>query len=525
MTHAHDEFSTTAGLAKLHDDGQAKLHSGEFDYTAMNQELKAVFASGKTKSMEWRRQQLQAIQRLVKENHEEITAAVRADHGGPKMRGIADLGPHIAATEALQNLDKWTADEVVPTPMTVSATKMGKSYIRKEPKGVILIIGPWNFPVELVLHPLVCAISAGNCAVIKPSEVAKNCEALVERLVNKYMDTSCIKVVRGAVPETAALLKQPWDHIFYTGNGHVGRIVLRAAAEHLTPVTLELGGKSPVIVDKSAKMKSVVERISAFKYSLNVGQICVAPDYVLIHKDREQEFIDGMKKHLESLFGKDAKKSPHYGRIINSGHVERIGGLLKGTKGKTVTGGIEHFDPASHYIPPTVVQGAQMGEPLLTEEIFGPVLPVMAIDNVEEAVDKVNSVCHQPLALYVFSEDKKVTDYVLNHTTSGGACVNTSMEHVMNTNLPFGGVGASGYGAYHGKAGFDECSHRRSVLDQDTMIMSGSSLPPHPTDTVYDIAVKVMITGFLTDSQKKMAKIALGGGAIAVAGGLLRSRL
>jgi len=516
---------TTAGFAKLRDAEMpaAPLHTTT--YEPLVRELRATFHSGKTKDLQWRRAQLEALKKMIEESHEDITAAVRADHSGPKLRGIGELGAHLGAVDALQNLDQWTAPEAVPTPMTVSPTKLGKSFVRQEPKGVVLLIGPWNFPIELVLHPLVSAIAAGNCVVIKPSEVSSNCAVLIERLINKYLDTSCIKVVQGAVAETTALLKEHWDHIFYTGNGHVGRIVLKAAAEHLTPVTLELGGKSPVIVDKSAKMKSVIERVSTAKFSMNVGQICVAPDYVVIHKDREQEFIQGMKQHIENLFGKDVKQSPHFGRIINANHVRRIGGLLSETQGEVVVGGMDTIDADSKFIPPTIVKDAQLGEPLLTEEIFGPVLPVVTTTSIEDAVEKVNHICDQPLALYVFSEDKSATEYVLGNTTSGGACINTSLEHLLNHNLPFGGVGSSGYGSYHGKAGFDEFTHRRSVLHQDTTIMKGSSLPPKPSDKIYDIAVKATITGFLSDSQRTMMKMGLGVGALAAAGMMFRSKL
>jgi len=269
----------------------------------------------------------------------------------------------------------------------------------------------------------------------------------------------------------------------------------------------------------------VIERVATAKFSMNVGQICVAPDYLVIHKDREQEFINGMKQHIESLFGKDVKQCPHFGRIINANHVRRISGLLSETQGEVVVGGMDTIDPDSKFIPPTIVKDAKLGEPLLTEEIFGPVLPVITTDSIEDAVEKVNRVCHQPLALYVYSEDKNATDYVLDNTTSGGVCINTSLEHLLNNNLPFGGVGGSGYGSYHGKAGFDEFTHRRSVLHQDTTIMKGSSLPPKPTDGIYDIAVKATITGFLTESQRVLMKMGLGVVALAVAGMMWRSRL
>jgi aldehyde dehydrogenase (NAD+) len=486
--------------------------------------LRSVFNSGKTKDVEWRRTQLKAIKAMVAENHEDITAAVRADLGGPKLRGVAEVGAAISAQEALDDLDHWVSPSKVKTPMQVSPTGFGKSYIRPEPKGVVLVIGPWNFPSELVLHPLVSAVAAGNCVVIKPSEVAANTARVLTTLIEKYLDPDCFRVVNGAVAETTALLKEQWDHIFYTGNGHVGRIVLKAAAEHLTPVTLELGGKSPVFIDKSAKIDTAIQRISMAKW-LNCGQICVAPDYVMVHKDLEQQFISGMKKQIEKAFGKDPKASPFWAKIINSNHVHRISGLLKETQGEVVAGGMETVDADACYIPPTIVRGAKMGEPLLKEEIFGPVLPVVAVNDMDEAIQTANSICDRPLALYVYSEDKQATEQILGNTLSGGVAINTSLEHLMNPNLPFGGVGGSGYGAYHGKAGFDEFTHKRSVLHQDTTIMKGASLPDQPKDEMYDMIIKFTITGFLTEEQRKQLKMACTAGAALVAGLMIRSRL
>jgi len=518
-------MATTAGFAKLRGSEESPT-GGDLDFSTMVANLKAVFESGKTKNLAWRREQLQAVKRMFEENHEDITAAVRADLGGPKLRGIAETGSHMAAQDALDNLDKWAAPQKVATPMTVSPTMLGKSYVRQEPKGVVLIIGPWNFPVELVIHPLVSAIAAGCPVVMKPSEVASNCAAIITRLVEKYLDPECFRVVNGAVAETTALLREPWDHIFYTGNGHVGRIVLKAAAEHLTPVTLELGGKSPVFIDKSAKMETVIARLSMVKW-MNCGQICIAPDYVVVHKDREEEFIKGMKEHIERYYGKDGsvKDSPYYGRIINSNHVHRLSGLLKETQGEVITGGIEYVDPDSSFVPPTLVRGAKLGEPLLSEEIFGPVLPIVAVDSMDDAISKVNGICDRPLALYVYAEDKEVQDRILGNTLSGGACINSCMEHLMNFNLPFGGVGGSGMGSYHSKHGFDEFTHKRGVLHQDTLIMKGASLPPNPPENMYDIAVKATITGFLTEDQRKSAKLAATAAAAVVGGVLLRARL
>jgi len=479
--------------------------NAQVDFGPTVSELRAAFNSGKTKDLSWRKTQLESIKRLIEENHEELTQAFLADHGGPKARAAFDLVAHSSCCEFLSKLDSWTAPQSCPTPFALCPTKMAKSFVCSVPKGVALIIGPWNFPYGLILEPLIAAVAAGNCVLIKPSEVAVNSVTVITKLLNKYLDNSCIKVVEGAVAETTALLEEQWDHIFYTGNGHIGRIVATAAARHLTPVTLELGGKSPVIVDKSAKMQSVVERIARYKWGLNAGQICIAPDFVLIDKSREEEFITAMKAHVKDLFGEDPKTSDKYARVINDRHVNRIAALLKGTKGEVVFGGMDTVDPQAHFFPPTLVRNAQLGEHLLTEEIFGPILPVVATESVADAVQKANSVCDRPLALYVFSEDQNVIDYVMNNTTSGGVAINTCMDHAGNPNMPFGGVGGSGYGAYHGKHGFDEFSHRRSCLQQDTTIMKGVPALPE-----YDFLVKVLITGFFSPMQRQMMKVAAG---------------
>jgi acyl-CoA reductase-like NAD-dependent aldehyde dehydrogenase len=516
---------TTEGFMKLR--AAASDPNDNLSYASLVAELRGTFQGGVTKDLVWRRQQLEQVCTMVKESYEEMAAAICADLGGSKIRGLCDfIGIYGAAEYALKYLDKWTAAQQVSTPVNLSMSRLGKSYIRQEPKGVALIIGPWNFPLDLCLTPLVSAIAAGCCVVIKPSEVAQASGQLLEKLVKKYLDTSCIKVVQGAVAETKALLRERWDHIFYTGNGAIGRIVLRAAAEHLTSVTLELGGKSPVIIDKSAKMKSVVSRVSAAKW-FNAGQICIAPDYVLVHKDREEEFISEMKKQLQESYGSDPKQSIDFGRIINSSHVRRVSELLEKTQGEVVAGGISQVDSSARYFPPTIVRDAKLGEPLLTDEIFGPVLPVIAVDSVEDAVRKTKEVCDQPLALYVFSEDAKATAQVLDNTISGGGCINTCFEHVASQELPFGGFGSSGCGAYHGKAGFDEFTHRRSILHQDTLIQRGAGLPPPAPvpKNLYDILVKATITGFLTDAQRKQAKVMLGAVGAACVGAALRSRL
>ncbi|KAJ9446517.1 Aldehyde dehydrogenase, partial [Diplonema papillatum] len=369
--------------------------------------LRKQFLSGKTKSLAWRREQLTQVQMMFEENHDEITEAVRADLGGPKLRGLAELGPHKGAQMALDNLSRWTADEPVSTPFTVCPTLLASSFVRTEPKGVVLVISPWNYPIDLALGGVVSAIAAGNTIVLKPSEISQNSARVIEKLCNKYLDTSCIRVVMGAVPETTALLKERFDHIFYTGNGTVGRIIMRAASEHLTPVTLELGGKSPVIIDKTAKMTSVVERISTAKW-INVGQTCIAPDYLLVHESIAQEVIDRLVEYTKA-YKPTAKESKDYGRVISERHAQRLRDLLVNTKGKVLTGGAGDVDIANRFVPPTIITDVALDDPVLSDEIFGPILPIITIKDTTEALATIQKVCPTPLALYVFSEDTKQT--------------------------------------------------------------------------------------------------------------------
>ena len=381
------------------------------EFETMLKDLRTVFNSGKTKSLEWRRQQLEKVAIMIEENTELFTSTVRKDLGGGKIRGIGEMLSHTAAEHALANLDSWTADEAVPTPLELSPTRLSNSYIRHDPKGVVLIIAPWNYPIQLMFTPLVAAIAAGNCVVIKPSEVSGNCAGLIGDMVNKYLDTTCIKVVQGGVEETTALLKLEWDHIFFTGSTTVGKVVMKAAAEHLTPISLELGGKSPVVIDKSAKMKSVIHRISYAKW-YNVGQTCIAPDYVLVHKSRYQEFVDEMKKDIARSFGENAQGASDWGRIINERHLGRIAGLVEQTKGEVLLGGPAKSDSGDRFFPPTLVKCTSLDEPLLREEIFGPVLPIITIDDTLDSIEIIRKVCEKPLALYVFAEDKKVQKQV-----------------------------------------------------------------------------------------------------------------
>jgi len=337
---------------------------------------------------------------------------------------------------------------------------------------VVLVIAPWNYPAQLALLPLVGILGAGNCAILKPSEVAPATSALLASIIPKYFNSDTLAVVEGGIPETTELLEQRFDHIFYTGNGTVGRIVMAAAAKHLTPVTLELGGKSPCYVDTHANLDVAAKRIVWAKF-FNAGQTCVAPDYILAHKDIHDELLERMTAAITAFYGDNIQNSPDYGRIINERHHRRLMDLLKGET--LLCGG--YGDETIKFIEPTIVRDVSPDSSLMREEIFGPILPVLPIESTDQAIQFILE-REKPLALYVFSENKDSYQRVLQQTSSGGACVNDAMTHLSALDLPFGGVGESGMGHYHGKHGFDTFSHQKSVLDKSSRFDLPLRYPP-----------------------------------------------
>jgi len=359
----------------------------------------------------------------------------------------------------LEHLDEWVKPRSVPKP-NLLLWGMDSMEMYPQPYGVMTIIVPWNYPIQLSLVPLVGAIAAGNCVIIKPSEIAPHTEKILAELVPKYLDTSAFQVVTGGVSETTELLSHKFDHILYTGSTAVGKIVMRAAANHLTPVTLELGGKSPCIIDATADMYVAARRV-AFGKLINSGQSCIAPDYVLIDKSVEQKFIDQYKIVVKTMLGENPQKSDSYSRIINERHFDRIVKLME--KGEIVAGG--ETDKSELYIAPTVIRNVELSDPVMQEEIFGPVLPLITFQSIDDALDIIND-REKPLALYLFSANKKTVNYVKDNTSSGAFTVNDTMTHAACNTLPFGGVGPSGIGGYHGKHSFDAFSHMKPCLNK-----------------------------------------------------------
>jgi len=436
------------------------------------QRLRARFESGVTRSRRWREQQLEGIERFIAEREKDIFEALHADLGKPEIEAFGAEISYVAndAKHARKHLADWMKAEKVSTPLVAMP---GKSTIEPEPLGVVLIISPWNYPFQLLMAPLVGALAAGNCAVLKPSEVAPHTSAMIAKLLPRYVDPTCIEIVEGAVPETTKLLEQRFDHIFYTGNGTVGRIVMRAAAEHLTPVTLELGGKSPTIVDSTADLDVTAKRIVWGKF-FNAGQTCVAPDYVLVEESVHDALLTRMVAAVREFYGDDPQASDSYCRIVNERHHDRLTKLLDPEK--TACGG--QHDKSDRFIAPTILKDVSWDDAVMKEEIFGPILPVLAVRDVDEAIRTVND-HDKPLALYVFSSDKSTQKKVLSRTSSGGATVNHVWMHLAVPELPFGGVGESGMGAYHGKHSFDVFSHAKAVLRKPTQIDPPILYPPY----------------------------------------------
>lgn len=437
-----------------------------------HKELRSVFASGRTVSGDWRESQLRGLLDLLYENESELTAAMAADLGKPPFEGwVTDLlTTRDDARDALAHFRSWMKPTKYKVP--VMATP-GKAWTEPQPLGTVLIISPWNYPIQLLLVPLVGAVAAGNTVVLKPSELAPATSAVLAKLVPKYLDGDAIRVIEGGVETTTELLNLPWDHVFFTGSTRVGRIVMEAAAKHLSPVTLELGGKSPTIIAADANLPIAARRVAWAKY-LNAGQTCVAPDYVLVDKSVADEFTDLVVEEL--IHSRD--KAPATS-IVNASHVRRLEGLLDDHGGHELLP--RKSDPTSRSFAPVVVAEPDPGSALMEEEIFGPILPIIKVNSIDDAIDFVND-RPRPLALYVFTESPETERRVLDHTTSGSVCVNHLMFQVA-TSMPFGGVGPSGMGSYHGKSGFDTFSHTKSVLRRPTKGDLKATYPPYPKVT------------------------------------------
>ena len=424
-------------------------------------QLDATFRSGVTRPLRWRKAQLDAMARMLRQNATVIARAVRADLGKPAAEtALMEIGLVLDEIRFIKpRLGRWAARH--PKPMHY-LLQPAVGWTVAEPKGVALIISPWNYPVLLSFEPMADAIAAGNCVCMKPSELSPHTSGVMADLIARYMDPQAFRVVQGGPQETTKLLEQPFNHIFYTGGGKVGSIVMAAAAKHLTPVTLELGGKSPVFVDRTANLDVAARRIAWGRF-INAGQTCVEPDYLLIEKSVKPAFIEAYRQALHEFFPDGSMDEMPV--IVSEKHFARVTALLEGQT--AVVGG--EFDEKTRFVAPTLLDGVSPDSPVMQEEIFGPILPMLEFDRLDEAINFIRS-REKPLALYLFTSDKAAERRVLDTCSFGGGCINDTIIHLATTHMPFGGVGNSGMGSYHGKKSFDTFTHERSIVNKSTKI-------------------------------------------------------
>jgi aldehyde dehydrogenase (NAD+) len=460
---------------------QAKTGNKEFTYDVTRDILQIrnklqdqieFFNKGGTRAVTFRKTQLKKLKDSIRKNEREIMKALYQDLKKSNAESYAtEIGiTYKQINYAIANLKKWAKPVKVFTPFYL---RPARSRIIPEPYGQVLIIAPWNYPFQLIISPLIDAIAAGNVTILKPSELAPNTSSITAKIISEAFDPSFVYAVEGGIDITPFLLTEKFNYIFFTGGTEVGKIIMEAAAKNLTPVTLELGGKSPAIVDKDASIDLAARKITWGKF-LNAGQTCIAPDYVLAHKDIIEKLIKRIEYYIKKFYGDDPKTSPYYPRIINLKHFKRIRDLMKNAN--IAFGGLsieKHL-----YISPTILKNVSLNHSSMREEIFGPVLPVIEFRTMNDAISVVRSMT-KPLALYLFTADRKTRSQVSNELSSGALVINDVIIHVANEYLPFGGVGASGMGAYHGKAGFDTFSHKKPVMKNSQLIDFPLRYPPY----------------------------------------------
>lgn len=421
------------------------------------QKQRQFFRTGQTRDIDFRIESLKKLERILIEKEPEITEALAKDLKKPTLEAYSTEIAYVLEDVrfVLKNIKKWASVQKIKSPLVLQPAK---SQIYSEPFGVTLIIAPWNYPFQLVVSPLIGALAAGNTVVLKPSEATPHTQKLLVDMISKTFPAEHVVCLGGGLEESKALLEEKFDFIFFTGSTRVGRIVMEKAAKHLTPVCLELGGKSPCIVDQNVDLKVAARRIIWGKF-MNAGQTCVCPDYLMIHENIYEKFVQQLKNTIKEFYGADPKQSSSYPRIVHEQHFDQLSKLLQ--KGKIEAGG--DSDRSQKYIAPTLISGITWEDPIMQDEIFGPLLPMMKYSNLEEALRQIEG-RPKPLAFYLFTTDTGLQNQVLNRMSFGGACINDCVVHLANPELPFGGVGDSGLGAYHGRHSFDLFSHKKSVL-------------------------------------------------------------
>ena len=424
------------------------------DVEQMIENQRDFYFSGTTKDIQFRKQQLMNLKKTIKKYEAQVIEALALDLRKSEFEAYAtEIGiVYDSISYFVKNVSAWMEPELVKTPLHFQPAK---SYIVREPYGVTCIIGPFNYPFQLIMEPLIGALIGGNTAIVKPSEAAVHTAIIVKTILKETFPENYVRVVEGEKEEVTALIHAPFDYIFFTGSVAVGKVIAKAAAERLTPIALELGGKSPVIVDQTANLEVAAERIAWGKFN-NTGQTCVAPDYVLVHEAVAKKFTKILKKTIRAFYGEDPQQSPDYGRIINTRQFDRLQHLLDLERATVTLGG--RTDREDLYMEPTVLENIDWQSPSMEDELFGPILPIMTYEQLPKAIHEIRQL-PKPLSAYMFSENEKAIDYFLQELPFGGGCVNDVITHVGNSHLPFGGVGPSGVKAYHGKASFENFAH------------------------------------------------------------------
>lgn len=444
------------------------------DVENMIEQQRDYFYTGATKPAAFRKAQLTRLKTVITAHDSEIVEALKKDLRKSEFEAYAtEVGFVLDSINyMIDNLDSWMKPESVKTPLHLHPAK---SMIIREPYGSVLIIGPFNYPFQLVMEPLVGAIVGGNCAIVKPSETTPNVATVVRNILAEAFPPYYVRVVEGEREEVNALIHASFDYIFFTGSVNVGKVVMKAASERLTPITLELGGKSPAIVDQTANLDLAAKRIAWGKL-MNKGQTCVAPDYVCVHESVKEEFMKKLLANIRSFYGKDAQTSPDYGRIVNTRHFDRLVEIIEKEGANIVIGG--HTDRTDLYIEPVVLDNIHFDSPSMEDELFGPILPVITYNDFPALVRQIRKL-PKPLAAYMFSENDRAVSFFLDELPFGGGCINDTVSHVGSAHLPFGGIGTSGVNSYHGKYSFETFTHAKSILKKSTKLSTNVLFPPY----------------------------------------------
>ncbi|UJF25920.1 aldehyde dehydrogenase [Planococcus sp. 107-1] len=444
------------------------------DVEQMIESQRAYYYTGATKPAEFRKAQLAQLKQSIKKYEPEVLEALRKDLGKSEFEAYStEVGFVLdSITNMTKNLDEWMEPEPVKTPIYLQPAK---SFVMREPYGSVLIIGPFNYPFQLIMEPLIGAMIGGNCAIVKPSETTPNVATVIKTIIEDVFPPYYIRVVEGEREEVTALIHASFDYIFFTGSVNVGKVIMKAASERLTPITLELGGKSPAIVDQTANLDLAAKRIAWGKL-MNTGQTCVAPDYICVHESVKEEFMEKLKKTIRNFYGKDAQTSPDYGRIVSAQHFDRLSAIIDQEQEQIVYGGQRDRDDL--YMEPVILDNIHWDSPSMEDEIFGPILPVITYNDLPALLRQIRKL-PKPLSAYLFSESERAIEFFLDELPFGGGCINDTVSHVGSSYLPFGGIGTSGVNSYHGKHSFETFTHAKSILKKSTKLSTNVLYPPY----------------------------------------------